>query len=107
VNPVGAGRGLVGRGREAGFDEARPVGGQAHTHTLDQHPVGVRLGYERDDLSGLRDIRLSRLIIRFMASKLLPFKSGRRAKITSSSALAVTERSSVDRSRAIIAFYLM
>ena len=37
VNPVGAGRRLVGGGREAGFDEARPVGGQALTHTLDQH----------------------------------------------------------------------
>jgi hypothetical protein len=69
--------------------------------------VDVRVGYERDDLSGLRDIRVSRLIIRFMASRLLPFKSGRRAKIASSSALAVAERSSVDRSRAIIAFYLM
>ena len=28
VNPVGAGRGLVGGGREAGLDEARPVGGK-------------------------------------------------------------------------------
>ena len=37
VNPVGAGRGLVGGGREAGFDEARPVGGKPLTHTLDQH----------------------------------------------------------------------
>ncbi len=36
VNPVGAGRRLVGGGREAGFNEARPVGGQALTHTLDQ-----------------------------------------------------------------------
>ena len=39
--------------------------------------------------SGLRDIRVSRLIIRLMASRLLPFKSGRRATIGSSSALAV------------------
>jgi hypothetical protein len=29
VNPVGARRGLVGRRRKAGLDEARPVGGQA------------------------------------------------------------------------------
>src|SRR3954451_6550235 len=37
VNPIGAGRGLVGWRREAGFNEARPLGGQALTHTLDQH----------------------------------------------------------------------
>ena len=37
VNPVGAGRRLVGWGREAGFNEARPVGGRAPTHTQDQH----------------------------------------------------------------------
>jgi hypothetical protein len=37
VNPVGAGRGLVGGGREAGFDEARPVSGEPLTHTLNQH----------------------------------------------------------------------
>ena len=37
VNPVRAGRGLVGWGWEAGFDEARPVGGKPLTHTLDQH----------------------------------------------------------------------
>ena len=37
VNPVGAGRGLVGWGWEARFDEARPSGGQTLTHTLDQH----------------------------------------------------------------------
>ena len=41
VNPVGAGRRLVGGGREAGFDEARPVGGQALTHTLDQHAANL------------------------------------------------------------------
>ena len=35
VNPVGAGRGLVGWGWEAGFNEARPVGGKPLTHTLD------------------------------------------------------------------------
>jgi hypothetical protein len=28
VNPIGAGRGLVGWGWEAGFDETRPVGGK-------------------------------------------------------------------------------
>ena len=37
VNPVGAGRGLAGWGWEAGVDEARSVGGQTLTHTLDQH----------------------------------------------------------------------
>ena len=37
VNPVGAGRGLVGWGWEAGFDEARPVGGQALTQQFDRH----------------------------------------------------------------------
>jgi len=36
VNPVGVGRGLVGGGREAGLDEFG-VGGEAPTHTLDQH----------------------------------------------------------------------
>ena len=41
VNPVGAGRRLVGRGGQAGFDEARPVGGQALTHTLDQHAANL------------------------------------------------------------------
>ena len=54
----------------------------------------MRVGYERDDLSGLRDIRVSRPIIRLIASRLLPFKSGRRATIASSSTLAVAERSS-------------
>jgi hypothetical protein len=42
VNPVGAGRELVGGGWETGFDEARPVGGQAFTHTLDQHAANSR-----------------------------------------------------------------
>ena len=37
VNPVGAGRGLVGGGREAGLDEARPFSGKPLTHTLNQH----------------------------------------------------------------------
>ena len=41
VNPVGAGRGLVGGGWEAGFDEARPVGGKPRTHTLDQHAANL------------------------------------------------------------------
>ena len=41
VNPVGAGRGLVGWGWEAGFDEARPVGGKPLTHTLDQHAANL------------------------------------------------------------------
>ena len=35
VNPVGAGRGLAGWGWEAGFDEARPVSGQALTQQFD------------------------------------------------------------------------
>jgi hypothetical protein len=35
VNPTGAGRGRVGRGWEAASNEARPVRGQALTHTLD------------------------------------------------------------------------
>src|SRR4029077_20440169 len=37
VNPALAGRGLVGGGWKAGFDEARPVRGQALPQTLDQH----------------------------------------------------------------------
>ena len=37
MNPVGAGRGLVGRGWEAGFDEARPIGGQTLTQQFDRH----------------------------------------------------------------------
>ena len=37
VNPVRAGRGLVGGRWEARFDEARPVRGKPRTHTLDQH----------------------------------------------------------------------
>jgi hypothetical protein len=41
VNPVGAGRRLVGWGWEAGFDEARPFRGQALTHTLDQHAANL------------------------------------------------------------------
>jgi hypothetical protein len=41
VNPVRAGRRLVGRGWEAGLDEARPVSGQALTHTLDQHAANL------------------------------------------------------------------
>ena len=41
VNPVGAGRGLVGWGRETGFDEARPVSGEALTRTLDQHATNL------------------------------------------------------------------
>jgi hypothetical protein len=41
VNPVGAGRGLVGRGWEAGFDEACPVNGKPLTHTLEQHSGNV------------------------------------------------------------------
>lgn len=43
--------------------------------------------YERDRI-GFSDIRASRLNIRLAASRLLPFKSGRRSKIASSSALA-------------------
>jgi hypothetical protein len=44
VNPVGARRRLVGWGWKAGFDEARPVGRQALTQTLNQHAanLGVR-----------------------------------------------------------------
>jgi len=37
VNPVGAGRWLVGWGWQARFDETRPVSRQALTHTLNQH----------------------------------------------------------------------
>ena len=37
VNPVGPGRGPLGWGRQTGFYEARSVGRQALTHTLDQH----------------------------------------------------------------------
>ena len=44
-------------------------------------------------------------MIRFAASRLLPFKSGRRAKIASNSALAGAERSCVGRPRAFIGFY--
>jgi hypothetical protein len=36
VNPVRAGRWFIGGGREAGLDEFG-VGGEAPTHTLDQH----------------------------------------------------------------------
>ena len=41
VNPVGAGRGLVGGRRKAGLDEACPVGGQALAHMLDQHAANL------------------------------------------------------------------
>ena len=68
-----------------------------------QSLVAVVCELAMSEMSGLRDIRVSRLKIRLMASKLLPFKSGRRATIASSSALAVAERSSVGRSRATIA----
>jgi hypothetical protein len=37
VNPAYAGRWLVGGGRKAGFDKARPVGGQALTQKLNRH----------------------------------------------------------------------
>jgi hypothetical protein len=37
VNPVGARRRLWGGGGQARLNEARPVSGQALTHTLDQH----------------------------------------------------------------------
>ena len=40
VNPVGTGRGLVGRGWEAGLDELG-VGGKPLTHTLDQHAANL------------------------------------------------------------------
>ena len=48
------------------------------------HPAGAAAwrwrwcasGYERDDLSGLRDIRVSRLIIRLMASDSCPSSQG-------------------------------
>ena len=49
VNPVGAGRGLVGWGWEARLDEARPVGGQALAHTLDQH--AANLGSRGEELN--------------------------------------------------------
>ena len=41
VNPIRAGRRLVGWGWEAGFDEDRPVSGQALRHTLDQHAANL------------------------------------------------------------------
>ena len=62
------------------------------------------MGYERDD-SGFTASRVARLMILFAASKLLPFKSGRRAKISSSSALAAAARSCVGRPRAFIGAY--
>jgi hypothetical protein len=37
VNPVGAGRRLVGWGGPAGLDEARPISGKPLAQTLDQH----------------------------------------------------------------------
>ena len=40
VNPVGAGRGLVGGRREAGLDEFG-IGGKLLTHTLDQHAANL------------------------------------------------------------------
>jgi hypothetical protein len=40
VNPVRAGRGLVGGGRETGLDEFG-VGGKPFTHTLDQHVANL------------------------------------------------------------------
>ena len=40
VNPVGAGRGLVGGGREAGFDELG-LSGKPLTHTLNQHAANL------------------------------------------------------------------
>ena len=40
VNPIGAGRRLVGRRRETGLDELG-VGGQAPAHTLKQHAANV------------------------------------------------------------------
>jgi hypothetical protein len=40
VNPVGAGRRLVGGGREAGLDEFG-IGGKPLTHTLKQHAVNL------------------------------------------------------------------
>jgi hypothetical protein len=42
MNPVGAGRRLIGRTGEAGFDEARPVSRQALTHNLNRH--GAKIG---------------------------------------------------------------
>ena len=39
VNPVGAGRGLVGGGRKAGLNEACPVSRQALTQQFDRHGV--------------------------------------------------------------------
>ena len=56
VNPVGAGRGLVGGGGEAGFDEARPVGGQALTHTLDQHAANLADRGSESNAANLRNV---------------------------------------------------
>ena len=60
VNPVGAGRGLVGGGWEAGFDEALPVGRKPLTHTLDQHAAnlggrGQESNRNAKPISGLTD----------------------------------------------------
>ena len=52
VNPVGAGQGLVGGRWEARFDEARPVGGQALTHALNQH--AANLGGSREESIGTK-----------------------------------------------------
>jgi hypothetical protein len=42
VNPVSAGWGLVGGGRHAGFNEARPVSGKTLTHyTHNRHATNV------------------------------------------------------------------
>jgi hypothetical protein len=41
VNPVGAGRGLVGGRRQAGLNETRAVSGKPRTHTLDQHAANL------------------------------------------------------------------
>ena len=55
VNPIRAGRRLVGWGWEAGFDEDRPVSGQTLTHTLDQH--AANLGSRSQGSNQLKRVR--------------------------------------------------
>jgi hypothetical protein len=65
VNPVEAGRGLVRWGREARLDEARPVGGQALTHTFDQHPANLGGGREESNRNEIPARRIDRVAHRF------------------------------------------
>ena len=51
INPVRAGRGLVGRGREAGFDELG-LSGKPLTLTVNQHPAN--LGSRSQDFESVK-----------------------------------------------------